>query len=192
MKHQQPLTFSVAPTSVGRKDYSADVAASVTPLAALPNQIRLIGMFAAPLPTLAYPQAYWFVPGNFDDATGLTPSVTFVIPPDFASWGYGYSVTGDTNATTFAGVQVYDHYDPDTNMVSDLYATLVMKFAPRVAEVSYLKGISLRPFGGKYLTFLFAHYSANPVSFISVNIEGMIDMPLWLFNSRYPQLPQIL
>lgn len=166
------ISFPVPTSTVGRIDHSMEVASSVTPIT--PNQqVNVSASFIATLPTLPYP----FV---FFQTLILSRSLNGAIPPGHSIIGLDINISGDTNATSVIGAQVYDRYDPatDTLDLTSLFDTIFLKYAPRTAEVRANRGFETVGYAGKYLVLLFAHYSVNPFSTIAVNIYGMLDRNL--------------
>lgn len=155
-------------TGVGRPDYSLEVARSVS--ATTINQVTANAGFNLLVPTVPYPLMYIL--------TFFLSQPTGVIPQGYSLWGYKFTCTGDTNAPSVIGSQIYNHYDFVADVPSDLYETLFLKVAPHTAEVTASRGFDLKNYAGKWATLLFAHYSANPFTTIDVSIQGLFDVDL--------------
>lgn len=156
----------VSTTGVGRPDYSLEINRSVSPTTI--KQFQIPSSLSVLLPTLPYPYMYFIVEGF------RTPD--FSIPANRRAIGYNLVVSGDTNATSAVSIQIYDTYDNVTDTLGDLYDTISMKLARKTVELHTTKGYELQNYAGKYLVILFSHWSANPFSFMNLNLHGLVSL----------------
>lgn len=163
-----PAPFLTPISGRGRPDYSMSIQRSVSPTSILQSQIGLT--VTATLPSLVYPFVYPFIVGI------KYPSGE--IPAGYPIIGYNVTVTGDTNADSVAGVQIYEDTDYYTDVIGTLFDTVFIKYAPKVAELHASRGFNIEKYAGKYLVVLFAHYSANPMTTMTLSVHGLIDIAL--------------
>lgn len=155
-------------SGVGRPDYSIEVSRSVS--STVLNQIAIGLSFSALVPTIPYPFMYNIV------LALSSASTNYAIPRGYPLWGYNLSCSGDTNAISVIGAQIYNNFDALTDTVSNLYETIFLKFAPFNAELHATRGFNIGKYADKYLSLVFAHYSANPFCLINVSVHGLVDV----------------
>lgn len=151
----------VSSTGIGRLDNSISIARSVSTTTI--NQFQVPAGSTFIVPTIPYPFIYWTV-------------IYVSITQEAALIGFNMSCSGDTNATSVVGAQIYNSYDVLTDTLGTLFDTIFLQYAPKVAEVHVSKGYDLRGYEGKALALLFAHYSANPLTVLNVTIHGLVEL----------------
>lgn len=164
------MVFSVSIRGVGRKDYSIQVQRSVQPvISRRVNRITWYLYWAAPLPTLIYPNYYATTPLQFfDENNNLTetaPRVPYHI--------FEINASTEMNAVMFVGLMRFASMDD--------YLAWIMErwygdhYGYGVAKGKYTAGLKTEP--GRVYSVGFAVYSEFPAFDVKINIHAVEEDP---------------
>jgi len=160
--------FTVAPTGVGRSDYSQDIQAAVEPLTRS-HQQRVSWSARYLLPPYLFGEGYWAAPLTFEDEEGTSQ---LYVPEAPKYCLYDFSTQVSQNALMENGLAKIEKIEAITDPTV-IVENIFKVYGYGKSSIRLTKGYICEP-GYSYIVYITC-YTEQPSYYVTTNVMGIDD-----------------